>query len=205
MAGADDTDADDRNEDGFLEGQFLIAMPSIGDSRFRRSVILICAHSSDGAMGLILNQPNDSVTFPDILRQLDLLEDPQIELPRAIEAMPIHTGGPVETGRGFVLHSADYFMRNSTLALSAGLCMTTTLDILKAIATGRGPEQTFMAFGYAGWGPGQLEDELLTNSWLHGAPHRDLVFEIDVSQRYDAALDRLGIGAGHLASEAGHA
>ena len=156
-------------------------------------------------MGLIINQRSDAITFPDVLDQLGILDDPEIKVSGSVDQVAVHTGGPVETGRGFVLHSADYHMRNSTLNLRDGLCMTTTLDVLKAIATGNGPEHAFMAFGYAGWGPGQLESELLANSWLHGEAERDLVFDIAVDERYDTALSRLGIGTGHLASEAGHA
>ena len=143
---------------GYLDGQMLIAMPSMGDERFARAVIYVCAHSSEGAMGIVVNQPAANIKFPDLLVQLEVIPaSERIELPVQAEDVKVLKGGPVETGRGFVLHSADFFIENSTLPIDDGICLTATLDILKAIARGNGPESAILALGYAGWAPGQLE------------------------------------------------
>jgi putative transcriptional regulator len=143
--------------EGYLDGQILVAMPTIQDERFSRSVIYLCAHSSEGAMGIIVNQPAPDIRFSDLLVQLDVIPgEGLIELPRHGEIVRVLKGGPVETQRGFVLHSADYFIENSTLPINGGICLTATLDILKAIANGSGPESAVLALGYAGWAPGQL-------------------------------------------------
>ena len=148
-------------ERGYLDGQFLIAMPGMQDSRFSRTVVYICAHSSDGAMGIMVNQPAPQISFRDLLVQLNIIpEGPEIRLPDAAGSMRVHRGGPVETGRGFVLHSADYFIENSTLPIDEHICLTATLEILKAIALGNGPRDAMLALGYAGWAPGQLESEI---------------------------------------------
>ena len=153
---------------GYLDGQFLIAMPGMQDTRFSRTVVYICAHSADGAMGIMINQPAPQITFRDLLVQLDIIpEGPEIRLPGAAGRMRVHRGGPVETGRGFVLHSADYFIENSTLPIDEHVCLTATLEILKAIAVGTGPRSAMLALGYAGWAPGQLETEIQANGWLH--------------------------------------
>ena len=191
---------------GFLDGQMLIAMPSMRDERFLRSVIYICAHSSDGAMGIVVNQLAGDIDFPKLLVKLDVIpEDQRIQLPNDARSMPVLKGGPVETQRGFVLHSADYFMENSTLPIDDGICLTATLDILKAIAHGTGPENAVLALGYAGWAPGQLESEIQDNGWLHCSADRDLIFGDDTGGKYFRALQKLGIGPGMLSSEAGHA
>src|SRR5712671_2615801 len=162
---------------GYLDGQMLIAMPSMGDERFTRSVIYVCAHSTEGAMGIIVNQPAANIKFPDLLVQLDVIPAADlIQLPRKAGTVKVLKGGPVETGRGFVLHSADFFIENSTLPIDNGICLTATLDILKAIARGDGPASAVLALGYASWAPKQLESEIQDNSWLHCAADSELIF-----------------------------
>ena len=191
---------------GYLDGQMLIAMPSMGDERFSRSVIYVCAHSSEGAMGIVVNQPAQNIKFPDLLVQLEVIPaSERIQLPMSAETVKVLKGGPVETGRGFVLHSADFFIENSTLPIDEGICLTATLDILKAIARGAGPHDAILALGYAGWAPGQLEQEIQQNGWLHCAADQDLLFGKDVEHKYERALRKLGIDLGMLSNEAGHA
>ncbi|MGE0061691.1 MAG: YqgE/AlgH family protein [Xanthobacteraceae bacterium] len=191
---------------GFLDGQMLVAMPSMSDERFARAVIYVCAHSTEGAMGIIVNQQVADVDFPDLLVQLNVIPDSdRIELPRRAEGVKVLKGGPVETGRGFVLHSSDYFIENSTLPIDEGVCLTATLDILKAIARGEGPVSAVLALGYAGWAPGQLEQEIQDNGWLHCTADSDLIFGADIDTKYDRALRKIGIDPGMLSSEAGHA
>src|SRR6266851_1787986 len=172
--------------DGYLDGQLLIAMPVMGDPRFERSVIYLCAHSSEGAMGII--------------EKAD-----QIKLPENAGTMKVLKGGPVDTGRGFVLHSSDFFIKDATLRIDDGICLTATVDILKAIARGAGPKHAILALGYAGWAPGQLENEIQDNGWLHCDADPDLVFGSDVEEKYLRALRKIGIDPGMLSNEAGHA
>src|SRR5688572_2033628 len=191
---------------GYLDGQMLIAMPSMGDDRFARSVIYICAHSSEGAMGIVVNQPASNISFSDLLVQLDVVgASDLIQLPPTAGGVKVLKGGPVETSRGFVLHSNDFFIENSTLPIDDGICLTATLDILKAIAHGKGPHSAVLALGYAGWAPGQLENEINANGWLHCAADSDLVFGQDVDGKYTKALKKIGIDLGMLSSQAGHA
>ena len=191
---------------GYLDGQMLIAMPAMSDERFTRTVIYVCAHSSEGAMGIVVNQPAQNVTFPDLLVQLEVIPaSERIQLPTEAEDVTVLKGGPVETGRGFVLHSADFFIENSTLPIDEGICLTATLDILKAIARGSGPASAVLALGYAGWAPGQLEQEIQQNGWLHCAADPDLIFGADVEGKYQRALRKIGIDLGMLSNEAGHA
>jgi putative transcriptional regulator len=191
---------------GYLDGQMLIAMPSMGDERFSRSVIYVCAHSSEGAMGIVVNQPAAHITFPDLLVQLEVVGAPDlIQLPPHAGDVKVLKGGPVETSRGFVLHSADFFIENSTLPIDEGICLTATLDILKAIARGDGPRSAVLALGYAGWAPGQLENEINQNGWLHCMADPELIFGQDTDGKYKQALDKLGINLGMLSSQAGHA
>ncbi len=193
-------------ERGYLDGQFLIAMPGMQDSRFARTVVYICAHSSDGAMGIMVNQPAPQITFRDLLVQLNIIpEGPEIRLPDAAGDMRVHRGGPVETGRGFVLHSADYFIESSTLPIDEHVCLTATLEILKAIALGTGPEKAMLALGYAGWAPGQLESEIQANGWLSCPASPELIFDPDLENKYERALATIGIDPARLSSEAGHA
>jgi len=192
--------------DGFLDGQLLIAMPLMSDRRFARSVVYLCAHSEDGAMGLIINQRAPHISFPDLLERLGILpSDTEDGLSNEILSMSIHVGGPVETGRGFVLHSSDYFANDSTLPIEDGVCLTATIDILKAIAAGEGPDQAILALGYAGWSPGQLESEIQANGWLNCPADLDLIFEPDVESKYTRALAKIGIDPSHLVSDSGHA
>jgi putative transcriptional regulator len=191
---------------GFLDGQMLIAMPSMGDDRFARSVIYICAHSSDGAMGIVVNQPAANISFADLLVKLDVIPATDlIQLPSSAGGVKVLKGGPVETERGFVLHSSDFFIENSTLPINDGICLTATLDILKAIARGDGPANAVLALGYAGWAPGQLENEIHQNGWLHCSADSELVFGRDNDGKYTKALKKIGINLGMLSSEAGHA
>src|SRR5471030_2305196 len=191
---------------GYLDGQMLIAMPAMNDERFTRAVIYVCAHSSEGAMGIIVNQPAGNIKFPDLLVQLEVIPAAErIELPVRAEDVKVLKGGPVETGRGFVLHTPDFFIENSTLPIDEGICLTATLDILKAIARGTGPANAILALGYAGWAPGQLETEIHSNGWLHCAPDTDLIFGLDTNIKYNRALGKIGIQPGRLSSEVGHA
>ena len=191
---------------GYLDGQMLIAMPSMGDDRFVRSVIYVCAHSTEGAMGIIVNQPAAHISFPDLLVQLDVIPAADlIQLPRRAGGVKVLKGGPVDTQRGFVLHSSDFFIENSTLPIDEGICLTATLDILKAIARGEGPHSAILALGYAGWAPGQLENEIQHNGWLHCAADAELIFGQDTGGKYEKALKKIGIDLGMLSSEAGHA
>ncbi|MBV9557708.1 MAG: YqgE/AlgH family protein [Pseudolabrys sp.] len=191
---------------GYLDGQMLIAMPTMGDDRFERSLIYICAHSSEGAMGIIVNQTAANIDFPELLVQLEVIPAAErIQLPTTAEAVKVLKGGPVETGRGFVLHSADFFIENSTLPIDEGICLTATLDILKAMARGAGPGRAILALGYAGWAPGQLENEIQQNGWLHCSADSDLIFGSDTESKYDKALRKIGIDLGMLSSQSGHA
>ena len=198
--------ADKLSARGYLDGQMLIAMPAMSDERFTRSVIYVCAHSSEGAMGIVVNQPAQNIRFPDLLVQLEVIPAKErIELPVRADAVKVLKGGPVETGRGFVLHSADFFIENSTLPIDEGICLTATLDILKAIARGSGPASAVLALGYAGWAPGQLEQEIQQNGWLHCPADPELIFGSDIEGKYERALRKIGIDLGMLSSESGHA
>jgi putative transcriptional regulator len=190
---------------GYLDGQMLIAMPAMTDEPFARSLIYVCAHSSEGAMGIIVNHPAENIKFPDLLVQLDVIPAADlIQLPPKAD-VKVLKGGPVETGRGFVLHSADFFIENSTLPIDNGICLTATLDILKAIAQGEGPRSAVLALGYAGWAPGQLENEITENGWLNCDADSELIFGSDVERKYEKAMRKLGVELGQLSSEAGHA
>jgi putative transcriptional regulator len=190
---------------GYLDGQMLIAMPSMRDERFARTLIYVCAHSSEGAMGIVVNQLAANIKFPDLLVQLEVIADKdRIVLPPSAGAVQVLKGGPVDPGRGFVLHSNDFYIESSTLPIDNGICLTATLDVLKAIANGSGPGSALLALGYAGWAPGQLETEIQDNGWLHCTADLDLIFGA-VTSKYERALRKLGIHAGMLSSEAGHA
>jgi putative transcriptional regulator len=198
-----------QDDDAFgasLAGQLLIAMPQMADERFAHSVIYLCAHSAEGAMGIVLNQRAPSLSFPDLLRQLDIISDDEnIRLPDPAARMQVHRGGPVETGRGFVLHSGDFVIANSTMPIQDGICLTATLDILRAIAEGRGPSQAMLALGYAGWGAGQLETEIQENGWITGPADAAIIFDGALDSKWDRALAKIGVDPGMLSSEAGHA
>jgi putative transcriptional regulator len=191
---------------GYLDGQLLIAMPCMSDKRFARSVIYMCAHTADGAMGLIVNQRAPHISFSELLGQLSIEGDDGHEDRRLdLTDVAVHVGGPVETGRGFVLHSADYFVADSTLPIDGEVSLTATVDILKAIASGKGPSRAMLALGYAGWRPGQLEDEIQANGWLHCPCDLDLLFDRNIDQKYERALSKIGVDPSHLVAEAGHA
>ncbi len=195
-----------KTQDGYLDGQLLIAMPIMSDKRFARSVIYLCAHSAEGAMGLIINQRAPHISFPELLGQLSIgTINGDDSMQSELIDMQVHVGGPVETARGFVLHSADYFVDDSTLPIDDGVCLTATIDILKAIAGGKGPDRAILALGYAGWRAGQLESEIAANGWLHCPADLDLLFNTDLEQKYERAMSKIGIDPSHLVSEAGHA
>ena len=190
----------------YLDGQMLIAMPGIGDPRFERTVIFLCVQSPDGAMGLVVNKAAEQLTFPELLQRLDLLDhDESIRLPPQVRSMKVQIGGPVETGRGFVLHTSDYHAADSTLPIDETIGLTATLDVLTAIAAGAGPRQALLALGYAGWGPGQLEYEIQQNGWLHCETDETLLFDTDLDAKYEFALRKLGIDPSMLTSYSGHA
>ena len=184
--------------DPYISGQLLIAMPGMRDERFFKTVIYMCAHTEEGAMGLVLNQVMDSLSFPDLLEQLGIDEG------NAGESVPIHFGGPVEAGRGFVLHSAEY-QQDATLEVDDGVALTATVDILKAIARGYGPRQSLLALGYAGWGPGQLDDEIRANGWLQVPADHELIFGGDQETKWERSIAKIGIDPRMLSDEAGHA
>jgi len=192
-------------KEGYLDGQLLVAMPVMSDPRFARSVIYICAHSEDGAMGLVINQRASHISFPDLLSKLNIVPSSAEGISDCVRKMSIYVGGPVETGRGFVLHSSDYFVNDSTLPIEDGVCLTATIDILKAIASGNGPNRAILALGYAGWSPGQLESEIQANGWLNCPADPDLIFAPDIESKYARALAKIGIDPSHLVSDAGHA
>ena len=195
------TSRDTRVNEGesFLEGKLLIALPGMVDERFAQTVIYMCAHSSKGAMGIVINKPIPGLSFAELMKQL------QIETKPLVGELPILYGGPVETGRGFVLHSGEYEGSNSTLPVSEEISLTATLDILRAIAEGRGPKQALFALGYAGWGAGQVETEFQSNGWLHCEADPVLVFGTDPNDKWKTALARLGIGPSGLTANTGRA
>lgn len=182
----------------YLAGQLLVAMPGMRDPRFARTVVYMCAHNADGAMGLVINRTIDSLTFPDLLAQLG------IEQAGVGEPINIHFGGPVESGRGFVLHSADY-VQEATMLVDREIALTATVDILKAIASGTGPKHRLLALGYAGWGPGQLDAEIKANGWLTVAADQDLVFGPNLEEKWYRAMRKIGIDPRMLSEDAGHA
>jgi putative transcriptional regulator len=183
---------------GYLTGQLLVAMPQMRDPRFARSVIYMCAHNADGAMGLVVNRRVGSITFDDLLQQLGLGPN------RRNDEIRIHFGGPVEQGRGFVLHSADY-QQSGTMRVDEGVALTATLDILKEMAAGGGPRRSLLALGYAGWGPGQLDAEIQANGWLQVPADEDLVFDDDVDNKWERAIGKIGVDFSMLSGDAGHA
>lgn len=181
---------------GYLTGQLLIAMPQMEDPRFARSVVYLCAHTADGAMGLVINKLVENVTFPDLLEQLNIGTGP---VDRSIR---VHFGGPVETGRGFVLHTADY-VQDATLMIDRRVALTATVDILKAIAEGGGPNHSLLALGYAGWAPGQLESEIQGNGWLSCQADTELVFGDTLEDKWTRAMSKIGIDPDKLAKLSG--
>lgn len=192
---------DNRSIEGtnFLEGKLLIALPGMSDPRFEKAVIFMCAHSAEGAMGLIINKPIEGLGFHDLVQNLD------IRVTNNVPDSPVLFGGPVDTGRGFVLHSGEYAAPNATMPVTKEISLTATLDILKAMAEGQGPEQSVFALGYAGWGPGQIENEIRLNGWLHCDADSGIVFEMDMASKWSAALRKLGIDLSLLSTNTGRA
>lgn len=182
----------------YFEGQMLLAMPAMTDPRFERAVIYMCAHKDEGAMGLVVNKTLDSIDFRELLGQLD------IPAGDSVRDMTVHFGGPVENQRGFVLHSGEY-RHDETLMISDQVGLTATLDILRALARGDGPEKSILALGYAGWGPGQLESEFHDNAWL-SVPYDDaLIFEVEAADKWERAFDSIGVDLSVLSGSAGRA
>lgn len=180
-------------------------MPGMTDERFSRTVIYICAHTSEGTMGLVVNQRAPQVKLPQILAQLGVVKDSSILLPTKARRINVLRGGPVETGRGFVLHSADFYVESATMPLDEGLCLTTTIDVLKAIANGDGPDRALLALGYAGWEAGQVESEIRQNAWLSCPADPDIIFDDGIETKYDRVMKRLGVDPAMLSSSAGRA
>ena len=185
-------------ENVYLSGQLLIAMPGMIDPRFEKSVIYVCVHNSDGAMGLVVNRAIDSLTFPELLQQLEI--DPAA----GNDPVRVLFGGPVEQARGFVLHSPDY-LQDASLVVDENVALTATIDILRAIAEGKGPANCLLALGYAGWGAGQLDSEIKSNGWLSVDADVDLVFGCDLDEKWERAMAKIGIDPRMLSDDAGHA
>lgn len=183
----------------YFAGQLLVAMPGMGDPRFDRAVIYMCAHSDQGALGLVVNQLVDHIDFPNLLEQLNIeTETPEYQI-------RVHFGGPVETGRGFVLHSADY-AQDSTLQVNDQVGLTASVGILEAIAQGSPtPRHSLLALGYAGWGPGQLDNEVQANAWLQVPPDDAIIFDDELDTKWSRAVEALGIDISFLSSQAGRA
>lgn len=182
--------------ESFLEGKLLIAMPGMSDERFEQTVIFVCAHSAEGAMGVVINKPIIGLSFNDMMTQL--------KIPIGASDHPILYGGPVEPGRGFVLHSDDYDGSDS-LPVSESISLTATLDILRAMGEGHGPKNAIFALGYAGWAPGQIEEEFQNNGWLHCSADASLVFDTEANAKWRTALSRLGVGPSGLVADTGRA
>lgn len=189
----------------YLDGQLLIAMPGMSDTRFDRSVIYMCAHSEQGAMGIIINKVTPMMRFGDLFSQLDLTGNEPMEPSPEMMDMPVLFGGPVEQGRGFVLHTSDYFTDDSSLPVAENIALTATIDILRAMIKGEGPQKAVLALGYSGWAPGQLESEIQHNGWLNCPADEEIIFGLDFEERYNAALKKLKIDPAMLSSDGGHA
>lgn len=181
-----------------LTGQLLVAMPHMQDERFSKSVIYVCSHTKEGAMGLMINRVIPTLTFPDLLHQLD------IQIYGMEDEIRVHLGGPVDEERGFVLHSPDY-IKDSTVIVGSKFALTATIDILRDMATGEGPAQSLLALGYAGWGPGQLDQEILENGWLSVPADDAIVYDSQMETKWERAMGQLGIDPRLLLDEAGHA
>ena len=183
---------------GYLTGRLLASMPHMQDSRFYKSLIFICSHDEKGAMGLVINQHVENLTMQDLLLQMGL------SFNSAWASCPVYAGGPVEGGRGFVLHTPDYENAN-TLLIKNRFALTSTVDILSTIGQGEGPRKLILALGYAGWGAGQLDAEIQSNGWLHLEADEELVFNTAPLQKWHKAIERLGVQELMLSPELGHA
>lgn len=186
-----------------LKGKLLIAMPGMEDSLFSRSVVFLCAHAPEGAMGLIINKPMPVFNFMELADRLDLTNATADTL-QQLEQTAILSGGPVEQHRGFVLHSDDYTGDETSLEVVPGIKLTATVDILQDMVLARGPERTLLALGYSGWSPGQLENEILHNGWLHCDVDADLLFSSDWGSKHRLAMEKLGVDPRMLSAQAGH-
>lgn len=182
-----------------LSGKFLIAMPAMGDPRFERSVVLMCSHSPEGAMGLIINKPLTDLAFSGLLDRLEITRAPDFN------DVPVMFGGPVEPGRGFVLHDEGWKASNGSMPVPGGLMMTATQEVLAALGAGTGPSRALLALGYAGWGPGQLDAEIARNDWLTTDAAPDLVFSTEYGGKWSAALAQMKIDPLTLSATAGRA
>jgi putative transcriptional regulator len=188
-----------------LEGKFLIAMPGMGDHRFEKTVIFLCAHNAEGAMGFVVNRRLEQPTMAGFLTQLSIVNADEAKgLPPQLAREPMRSGGPVEPGRGFVLHSPD-FRAASTLQVTGEVCLTATLEILRAIATGKGPRKSLLVLGYSGWAGGQLESEIAANGWLTSQSDAGVIFETPDEGKYRRALGLLGVDPRLLSAESGRA
>lgn len=183
-----------------LEGHVLIAMPNMPDPKFQQAVVFLCAHSERGAMGLVLNKLAANITFLDLLKRLRIR--PQA---RRVHTPPVQFGGPVDTGRGFVLHTPEYSAGQGTVHVGANVGLTTSVDVLKAIAEGNGPRASMLALGYAGWGAGQLEREFQNNAWITCPADDYLLFSHQLPGKWEYALKKLGINPAQLSRDAGRA
>ena len=181
-----------------LAGKLLIATPVMLDVRFEHAVILLCGHDEQGAMGIVINKLVENLQLSQILEQLD------IKIKRPKKEIPIHYGGPIEMGRGFALHSTDY-LHESSIKVSDDFALTSNADILKIISVGRKPQSKMLALGYAGWSPGQLETELLSNGWIQANADHDIVFETPVSKKWEKALEKVGVRPEMFSTSFGHA
>ncbi|HTP78229.1 MAG TPA: YqgE/AlgH family protein [Rhizomicrobium sp.] len=188
-----------RNSDGFLTGKLLIAMPGMPDARFERSVIFICSHSADGALGLIVNKPLEGLPFRELMSTM------KIPVTDATPSVPVMFGGPMETDRGYVLHSNESRNVQASMSVTSEISLTPTVDILRSIARGTGPQKFLFALGYAGWGPGQIEDEIAGNGWIHCDADADIIFRGDAAAKWQLALAKLGANVSGLSSDVGHA
>jgi len=187
-----------RPTEHWLTGQLLVAMPSMPDARFARSAVYICSHGPNGAMGIIINRLFNDADFGMLLDQLNIVQSARTP------DLPVYYGGPVETGRGFVLHSADY-VREGTVVVGDNIALSATVEILQAIADGGGPERLIMALGYSGWGAGQLEEEMKANGWLTVPADEELLFDVALDKKWERALAKIGVSPMLLSGEAGHA
>lgn len=193
------SDIDTLNDSAkYLEGQILIAMPTMEDPRFKKTIILLCSHGEDGAMGIVLNKNMDLISFDELLEQLEIPKTPSNQDHR------IHFGGPVDAERGFVLHSTD-LVYDTTLMVGDNIALTATIEMLTTVASGKGPEDCLFALGYSGWGPGQLEREIQENGWLVVDADHELVFGKALDGKWQTAIKKLGFDPGLLSGEIGHA
>jgi putative transcriptional regulator len=190
--------------EGFLNGQLLLAMPGITNPRFESTVIYVCTHTEEGAMGLVINKQCENINFPDLLTQLNIDQSKNNKNKVELSKILLHEGGPVESGRGFILHSADY-VQESTLIISETMALTATIDILTSIAIGDGPQDYLIALGFSGWGRGQLENEIRNNSWLSIEADEELVFRTDIDLKMPRAMAKLGVDLSLLSSQYGRA